>query len=76
MPGSAQCQQFKSKGSEQRLNKGGTPTVWVSGCVGDSEQLEAAKGGDSVRRSGHTEQPVSVERGPARLGWLPLHRGH
>lgn len=78
VPGSAKCRQFKLKDSEQWLNKGGSLIVWVSDCEGDSEQVETGsqQGGESVRRSGHTEQLVSVERGSARLDWHPLHRGH
>lgn len=76
VPGSAQCRQLKLKDSEQWLNKGESLTVWVSGWVGDSEKVEATKGGESARRSGHMAQLVSVERGPARLGWHPLHRRH
>lgn len=76
VPGSAKCRQFKLKDSGQWLNEGGSLIVWVSDCVGDSGQVEAAKGRESVRRSGHTKQLESVERGPTRLGWCPQCRGH
>lgn len=75
VPGSAKCRLFKLKDSEQWLNKGGSLIVWMSVWV-TQEQVEAAKGREIVRRSGNTEQLVSVERGPARLGWHPLHERH
>lgn len=68
VPGCAKGSPVKLKGSQRWLNKGASLIVWVADCVGDSEQVEAAEGGDSVRRSEDTVR--LVERG--QPGWVGI----
>lgn len=50
--------------------------MWVSDCEGDSEQVEAAKGRDSMRRPGHTEQLVNMEcEGSSQAGLASSAQG-